>query len=62
MLTIALALIITFGDVRERNAALDVTPSTTPSERSMTTSEAATLESATPEAGPTEEAEGVLAA
>ncbi|MBB2976478.1 hypothetical protein FHX49_002053 [Microbacterium endophyticum] len=60
VLAIALALIITFGVIGERNAALDATPSAAPSEPSVTTSEAATPEPTTPEAEPTEEADVVL--
>jgi hypothetical protein len=60
VLAIALALIITFGVIGERNATLDATPSAAPSEPSVTTSEAATPEPTTPEAEPTEEADVVL--
>lgn len=58
VLAIALALIIIFGVIGERDAA----PSAAPSEPSVTTSEAASPEATATEAEPTEEADVALTA
>lgn len=62
VVAVALGVIITFGVIGEQNAALEETPSATPSEPSAITSEATSPEPTTPRAEPTEEPDVLLTA